>query len=628
MKIRWTKSIRFQIFSKVAVLITFSTLGISLYTGRQIDSMLRDQVKANLQTIAEKTQRSVEESLNQWVSMTGIVAQSYAVLEPNQFKNQIAALARSHQGVLDITVLTRDKGSLNKGFSVQGPGEFPPPKQNSARREYDAMLPNLREVWGNSIFKEKLGASLERNQTKSGFGFLVLKSSFQFKNGRLAVVISLQPQFLEDILESNSNTSSWIYDSNNKPLLWSNGKSFQQANDFVKKPVIENLIKGTQTSGIRELFREASNPNVVAMLKDKTRGVSTFVEKDPSVDLKQLLYRVQKFSILTLLILWAVLGILFWALGRLTERIAMAIRVTSRIAAGDFYAQIKDNQADEVGVLSSSVNYMAKQLSYLVKAREEAVRQESELKTAKAFQQTLFPRRDEGDRRVIVRGYQRSASECAGDWWSYYCLPNGKILIATIDVTGHGASSALVGAAVFGFFECFALVKGHELNNRLDIQNLLIDLNKVCWEAGEGKTTMTLALQLLDSETGELLYVNAGHVPPMLCSKSENGATETVSSLVGGGSLIGMQKGVEFEIMSRKLRPGDRFVAFTDGLIECENSFGAKISKRDLRQLLKGDAQLSGPTSAQKLFLSIDNFFSDSPLSDDVTAVWVEYFGP
>ena len=51
-----------------------------------------------------------------------------------------------------------------------------------------------------------------------------------------------------------------------------------------------------------------------------------------------------------------------------------------------------------------------------------------------------------------IANHFEAATECAGDWWNYYILPNNKLLILLGDVTGHGTASAILTAVVKDIF--------------------------------------------------------------------------------------------------------------------------------------------------------------------------------
>ena len=78
--------------------------------------------------------------------------------------------------------------------------------------------------------------------------------------------------------------------------------------------------------------------------------------------------------------------------------------------------------------------------------------------------------------------------------------------------------------------------------------------DELCEEADAGMF-VTLLIGILDTETGEIEYCNAGHLPPFLLQ-----ADGAVGPLDGGHSpALALGMGLEFPTASHKLDPGDVF---------------------------------------------------------------------
>jgi serine phosphatase RsbU (regulator of sigma subunit) len=306
---------------------------------------------------------------------------------------------------------------------------------------------------------------------------------------------------------------------------------------------------------------------------------------------------------------------------------------------------------------------MAIQIVRLLEVQAVAARQEAELRTAQAFQTTLFPKRVENETYFRVQGHYRSASECAGDWWSYYRLSASRTLVLVADATGHGAPAALVGATAFGFFENYARSVIAGTRQEQAPASLLRAFNDMLWESGAGRSSMTMFLLLLDSETHELTYVNAGHVPCLFLPRdasderlsrkkrkaqrhaSEFGADESTqpgnvpaepvpaeviphgkrsAPLLGAGSVLGFGPDPQFEEKTLQLRHGDRFFLYTDGLTECVNDQGQSIKPARLRELLGEMACLREGELRETFVTRMNNHFGNASLDDDITVVVVE----
>jgi sigma-B regulation protein RsbU (phosphoserine phosphatase) len=75
---------------------------------------------------------------------------------------------------------------------------------------------------------------------------------------------------------------------------------------------------------------------------------------------------------------------------------------------------------------------------------------------------------------------------------------------------------------------------------------------------------LTVFYGIIDLQTLELVYTNAGHPKPMLF-RSRN---EEIEELGVGGPLVGALMGMDYEEDKIQLNSGDRILIFTDGVTE------------------------------------------------------------
>jgi serine phosphatase RsbU (regulator of sigma subunit) len=339
-----------------------------------------------------------------------------------------------------------------------------------------------------------------------------------------------------------------------------------------------------------------------------------------------------------ILLLLAILASYF-AASRTTRQLRRVTEATRRISEGDFKFRITAHSADEVGLLSQSVNEMAGRIEAQLNAEKEKVRLENEVKTARVVQEKFFPPSSIECGRLNISAQAHSASECGGDWWGHYTLREGLELILVADATGHGVSAALVTAMIYT--ACLGMTR--RIDGEMEIagftQRLLAEVNSLFCAAGGGKTTLTLFAALFDSANGRMTYANSGHPFAILLPKDPNDerftpprrreadkeAPHRHAKLTGvRGVPIGFFADAKFGEAEVQLRPGDKVVFFTDGLIECPNPKGEPWGRRGLERtvltLAKDDA--SGLTSG--LIRAAFTHFDGAEINDDVTVVTVE----
>jgi sigma-B regulation protein RsbU (phosphoserine phosphatase) len=145
-------------------------------------------------------------------------------------------------------------------------------------------------------------------------------------------------------------------------------------------------------------------------------------------------------------------------------------------------------------------------------------RWKKELEVASAIQATLVPDSSlvevEG---ISFAGYFEPATQCGGDWWSYYEMPDEKLLVIIGDVTGHGVASAMITAAAKGSATTMMDVTAGDLT----LPALLKSLNAAIHDAAKGRFVMTCFASIYDPKTRQLTYANAGHNFPYIYQKDK-----------------------------------------------------------------------------------------------------------
>jgi serine phosphatase RsbU (regulator of sigma subunit) len=117
------------------------------------------------------------------------------------------------------------------------------------------------------------------------------------------------------------------------------------------------------------------------------------------------------------------------------------------------------------------------------------------------------------------------------------------------------------------------------------------------------------------SRTGELEYVNCGHVPPLVVSQQK------VTRPQAGNLPVGLLADASYESSRLQLQRGDRLLLVTDGVTEAENARG------DFYENERLEAIAAQSTSLNEIFASLANFCGGTPLNDDCTVVELVYTG-
>jgi phosphoserine phosphatase RsbU/P len=145
---------------------------------------------------------------------------------------------------------------------------------------------------------------------------------------------------------------------------------------------------------------------------------------------------------------------------------------------------------------------------------------------------------------------------------------------------------------------------------------LMAMLNQQMYESTPTEKYATMFLGFYDQSTRQFKYSNAGHLPPMLI-----GVDGSVRSLDGaGGTVVGLFGGMTYPDESIEMRPGDIFVAYSDGVTEPENEFGEFGADR-LAQLVKDHRKESLARITDVVISSVVDWIGANEQPDDVTLV-------
>lgn len=310
------------------------------------------------------------------------------------------------------------------------------------------------------------------------------------------------------------------------------------------------------------------------------------------------------------------LGILLTIIQGITfsRPIRALARQAERMASGELQARVDIDSRDEFGVLGERFNYMAQQLQVLIKETTAKATLEKELEVASTIQATLVPDTNVVDLVGIkLAGFFKPATQCGGDWWSYYRLVNHKTLVVIGDVTGHGVGSAMITAAAQGAASTMMAVTQGEI----DLRYLLKAMNSAIHDTAKSKFVMTCFVTIYDPLNQTLQYANAGHNFPYIF----NAETGKMTSLVARGNRLGDLVSSDYEVSEIHVKPDDTLFWYTDGIIECENGKGAEYGERRFREVILKNSGLPPDQSVVEIVGEAMAFYGGTLQKDDITLV-------
>ncbi|WP_220454264.1 PP2C family protein-serine/threonine phosphatase [Nocardioides immobilis] len=227
------------------------------------------------------------------------------------------------------------------------------------------------------------------------------------------------------------------------------------------------------------------------------------------------------------------------------------------------------------------------------------------------IQQRLLPgpRTCEGG-SFTLSGWLEPAADIAGDTFDY-SLERDTLYLSISDAMGHGVSAALTATL------CVSALRGSRRRGASLIQQAS-NANAAVREHATGNGLddfVTGLLGRIDLNTGVLQLVNAGHVRPYLARDGEVGVVALPSNLP-----FGIFDHTVYARVGLELRPGDRLVLVTDGMLE------RNAENVDLPQAIRASASLHPREAANALADSVLDATGHA-LSDDATVLCLDWYG-
>jgi serine phosphatase RsbU (regulator of sigma subunit) len=225
---------------------------------------------------------------------------------------------------------------------------------------------------------------------------------------------------------------------------------------------------------------------------------------------------------------------------------------------------------------------------------------ESDQIAAQQIQKTLQPETLEELAGYEMELFFKPFRAVGGDYFDVMELPGNQTLFALADVSGKGMPAALLAANIQALVRSLANIEADPLVLARQINRHLIRYTP-------SNRFATAVFIVLNRDSGEFTYVNAGHnAPIVLCAGSTTFLEPT-------GLPIGLLSDAEYQAGAGIVPPGGTLLLYTDGLID---SISGDEPESRLRDAISDDPA----RSLSNIKSLIDPRFSE----DDVTILVVK----
>ena len=245
---------------------------------------------------------------------------------------------------------------------------------------------------------------------------------------------------------------------------------------------------------------------------------------------------------------------------------------------------------------------------------KERERIEQELRVASLIQQTLLPKALPEIPGYEVAAYYQPAREVGGDFYDFLTLEDGRLGLVVGDVTDKGVPAALVMATTRTMLRAAA-------QRLLSPGEVLQRVNDVLVQDIPPNMFVTCLYAILDSESGRVVYANAGHDLPYRRRAGRQGAAE---ELRARGMPLGLMPGMGYEEKEMVLQKGESVLFYSDGLVEAHDRRREMFGFPRLQGLV-GAHRSGGSSLISFLLAELARFTGDGwEQEDDITLVTLD----
>lgn len=250
---------------------------------------------------------------------------------------------------------------------------------------------------------------------------------------------------------------------------------------------------------------------------------------------------------------------------------------------------------------------------YMEVMREETAAKEraaAEMDMARRIQFSMLPPGTDDLEDFSVSAFIEPAREVGGDFYDFGLLGPGRLFVCIADVSGKGVSAAL--------FMMRAKTVIQSADKSASLARMMGELNNLLADRNDAMMFVTVFAAILNEATGECLYVNAGHNPPLVFDGANVRFLESPAEIAAGPV-----EGMSYTERSLPMEAGFGLLLYTDGVTEAQNADGAFYGEARLLETAKRLEGLSGEEIVEGLREDVEAFCGGAPQADDITILFV-----
>jgi sigma-B regulation protein RsbU (phosphoserine phosphatase) len=249
---------------------------------------------------------------------------------------------------------------------------------------------------------------------------------------------------------------------------------------------------------------------------------------------------------------------------RVMSMMAVPLQTNDQNVIGLIYVdsatRMREFNSADLSLLTVMANVAAIRIDHarLAEVEQQERMTAKELQQAGDIQRRLLPTVVPEEPTLEIAAFHVPCRTVGGDYYDFFRRSDGSLVLIVADVAGKGMPAALIMSSlqskVHVLFEDFQ-----------DMAATVTRLNRLMKENCPDNRFITFFASVYDPKTGQLIYSNAGHNPPLVIRRSGE-----VVKLKDGGMLLGLLAKSSYTAHSVQLEDGDVLALFTDGVSEAE----------------------------------------------------------
>ena len=233
---------------------------------------------------------------------------------------------------------------------------------------------------------------------------------------------------------------------------------------------------------------------------------------------------------------------------------------------------------------------------------------EDELQLARTVQRQLLPDPAE-ENGFEFAGQCVPADMVGGDFYDVFHTERGEIALVLADVSGKGLPAALRMGVVHGAIRGLSRARKEE-----SVGEMAGALNELLREE-TSQQFVTLFWGFYNPGRHDLVYVNAGHIPPLLLGSRSS----EIRRLEAGGPVLGLLPGALYQDERVTLDGEETLVAYSDGLIEATGPQGEEFGESRVLSGIRASPRQPAADVLRQIMDQAERFVEKGEFHDDLT---------